>query len=82
MVRLQSSSIIYCEEDNTMRQNKGFFLLSHKVCRNNEEQNKFIRFIMDLSDPYLADKSKNLHYVVISLFYHKGNQDNYIQNMS
>jgi hypothetical protein len=33
MVRLQSSSIIYCEVDNTMRQNKGFFLLSTKVCR-------------------------------------------------
>jgi len=33
MVRLQSSSIMCCEVDNTMRQNEGFFLLSNNVCR-------------------------------------------------
>jgi len=33
MVRLQSSSIMCCEVDNTMRQNKGFFLSNNKVCR-------------------------------------------------
>ena len=47
----------------------------------NEEQNKNIRFIRDPSHHNLADKSKNLHCVVISLFYHKDKQDNYIQNM-
>jgi hypothetical protein len=47
----------------------------------NEEQNKIVRFIRDLSDHDLLDKSKNLHCVVISLSYRKDKQDNYIQNM-
>jgi hypothetical protein len=47
----------------------------------NEEQNKIVRFIRDPSDHNLVDTSKNLHCVVISLFYHKDKQDNYIQNM-
>jgi len=47
----------------------------------NEERNKIVRFIKDLSDSTLADKSKNLHCVVTSLFYHKDKQDNYIQIM-
>jgi len=47
----------------------------------NEERNKIVRFIRYLSDHNLADKSKNLHCLVISLFYHKDKQDNYIQNM-
>ena len=46
-----------------------------------EEQNKIIRFIRDPSDHNLANKSKNLHCVVISYFYCKVKQDNYIQNM-
>ena len=33
------------------------------------------------SDHNLVDKSKNLHCVVIALFYRKDKQDNYIQNM-
>jgi hypothetical protein len=47
----------------------------------NEERNKIVRFVKDPSDHNLAEKSKNLHCLVISLFYHKDKQDNYIQNM-
>jgi hypothetical protein len=47
----------------------------------NEEQNKIVKFIKDPEDSTLVDKSKNLHCVIISLFYCKDKQDNYNQNM-
>jgi len=47
----------------------------------NEEWNKIVWFIKDPSDPPLVDKSKNFNCVVISFYYCKDNQDNYIQNM-
>jgi hypothetical protein len=47
----------------------------------NEERNKIVQFIKDPSDPTLVDKSKNLHCVVISLFYRKEGRDYYFQNV-
>jgi len=47
----------------------------------NEERNKIIRFIRDPSHHDLVDKSKNLHSMVIALFYHKNKQENFIQNV-
>ena len=47
----------------------------------NKERNKIVKFIRDPSDFSLADSSKNLYCIIISLFYHKDKQDNYNQNM-
>jgi len=47
----------------------------------NEEWNKIVKFFKDPDESTLADKSKNLHCVIISLFYRKVKEDNYNQNM-
>jgi len=47
----------------------------------NEEQNKIVKFIKDPEDSTLVDKSKNLHCMIISLFYRKNREEQYTQNM-
>jgi hypothetical protein len=47
----------------------------------NEERNKIVKFIKDPDDSTLADKSKNLHCMIISLFYRKNREEQYTQNM-
>jgi hypothetical protein len=46
-----------------------------------EEPNKIVNFFKDPDYYTLADKSKNLHCMVISLLYRKDKKDNYNQNM-
>jgi hypothetical protein len=56
------------------------FLIEFKDVTN-EEGNKIVKFIKNPDYPTLVDKSKKLHCMIISLFYHKDRQDNYNQNM-
>jgi len=47
----------------------------------NEERNNIVRFIKDPSNPDLADTSNNFHCMVLSLFYCRDKNGDYIQNM-
>jgi hypothetical protein len=47
----------------------------------NEERINIVRFIEDLSNHDLADTSKIFHCMVISLFYRREKNGDYIQNM-